>query len=112
MASISSQSMWIEDKTMLHVIYGLFAASPLFGIPTFLALSLNLMQYFDKNKSELIAHHLKWQRTTAFMAVFVLYFSQYIQNKVASMSLIFCASIWFLYRIARGWLCFHENHLV
>lgn len=112
MASISSESIWVEDKTMLHVIYGLFSASPLFGIPTFLALSLNLMQIFDKNKSELIEHHLKWQRTTALMTASTLYFSQYIQNKVASICFIACVGMWFLYRIIRGWLCFHENHLV
>ena len=110
MASIPSQALLVEDKTMLHVLYALFAAYPFFGIPAVLALCINLLQLFDENKiSKSTRYHLKSQRSTSFIALFILFSSYHIQNKLVSLSFLFCGCLWFTYRMMRGWLYLIES---
>ena len=114
MATVRSLSIQLEDKTLLHVLYGLFLAYPLLGIPAFLALILNFMVSLNKHVqlSELMVSHLKWQRHSAYIALFIAVAAFNIHKTWVATLFLCSGALWFSYRIIRGWLDLNDSQVL
>ena len=95
------------DNTMLHVVYGLFALSFLFGIASVAAV---IVAYLQRGKplTEMQASHLEWQIRTFWLGLlfgiiaFVLPFL--LGSFVVGVLAFGIFVVWYVFRIAQGWL--------
>lgn len=114
MATVSIPTDLIEDKVMLHSLYALLAAYPFLGIPPILALVINVVQMFDQQEraSDLVSFHLKWQRNSSLVALLLVAIGFNLSNIWLTVAFLLSGSIWFTYRILRGWLALQESEIV
>ena len=111
MATVHSLSIRIEDKTLLHILYGLFLSYPLLGLPALLALFLNCILSLTQKTllSELMQSHLKWQRHSAYIALFITIAAFNIHKTWIAVLFLLSSALWFTYRMIRGWLDLSDN---
>ncbi|GEM_PF-849311 len=114
MATVHSLSTRIEDKTLLHILYGLFLAYPLFGIPALLALFLNCVLSLTQktSMSEFMQSHLKWQRHSAYIALFITIAALNIHKTWIATLFLLSSALWFSYRMIRGWLDLNDSQML
>ena len=116
--------------TIAQIIYGLHALSILigltsavtivgafvFGVPSIIAVILNYV-YQDGTRGTYLESHFRWQIRTFWFAalwimiggmVFVMLFIVLIGIPIAWMIWI-AASLWVIYRVARGWLTLQDR---
>ncbi|WP_076542587.1 hypothetical protein [Shewanella sp. UCD-KL21] len=97
-----------EDLSLGHFLYALMSAFPLFFLPVFFSLLINISQNRIPANS-LLGSHLRWQRNsmTGLMPLVILgYFTPQIWLSVP----IFVLALgWFSYRIFKGWLGLNDN---
>ncbi|HET9462648.1 MAG TPA: hypothetical protein VFO43_01595 [Thiobacillus sp.] len=95
-------------KTLSTVIYALYAASLFFGVTAIIAIVLNYIKREDAQGTWLESHFI-WQIRTFWWAL--------LWCVVGAITLIILigwivwgvAFVWFVYRIAKGWLNLNDN---
>ncbi|GLP97172.1 hypothetical protein [Paraferrimonas sedimenticola] len=103
MSSANNPCSVREDTTLVHLMYALFLAFPLYGLPAVLAMVINLTQSASRINS-LTASHIRWQRQSAMVAAAIYVVSRFVEPTWLSLSLLSLCAAWFAYRIAKGWL--------
>ena len=95
-------------KTLTTVIYGLYALSLIFGVTAIVAIVLNYIKK-DDAKGTWLESHFSWQIRTFWWSVvwFVLGVLTWII--LVGWVVIGVAGIWFIYRIAKGWLNLNDG---
>lgn len=96
-----------NDKLAVHVVYGLYATWFLFGIPTFFGVVLAYLKRGDVEGSYL-ASHITWQ----IRSFWVMFIGNMVASALASTIILMPIAwvlfpivwVWFLWRVARGWL--------
>jgi uncharacterized membrane protein len=97
-----------SNKNITHVIYGLYAASLISGITSIVAIVLNYVKR-DDVVGTVYESHFRWQIRTFWFSVLwgvVGWITVWI---LIGFGVWIAAGIWFIYRIAKGWLRLSEG---
>ena len=96
-------------KTLTAVIYGLYALSMFAGISAIVAIVLNYIKV-DDAKGTWLESHFSWQiRTFWWSVVWVVVGCDHLAHPGLGWVVWGVAGIWFIYRIAKGWLNLNDG---
>jgi uncharacterized membrane protein len=98
----------IPQQNFTQIIYGLYAAAPLFGITAIAAVVLNYMKREEVQGSWLETHY-RWQIQTFWISFFGIVVSGSLAYFGIGWLILFVTSVWYIYRIAKGWLWLLDN---
>ncbi|NRD73100.1 hypothetical protein HQQ94_07575 [Shewanella sp. VB17] len=108
MISMTSEKVSINDPSLVHFLYGLMIAFPLFFLPTLLGLVINLY-HKPVCVSLLIKSHLRWQRHSIIGFAILSGVGFLLSPLWLSVSVYLLATLWFCHRILKGWLNLTEG---
>ena len=98
-----------ENKTMTHVIYALYAASLLVGgITALVAIVLNYIKKEDV-AGTVLESHFRWQIRTFWFSLLWGVIGFVLVIVLIGFAILIADLIWFIYRIAKGWLNLNDN---
>ena len=97
-----------ENKTMTHVIYALYAASLLSGITVLIAIVLNYIKKEDV-AATILESHFRWQIRTFWFSLLWAFIGAITFIILIGIPILVADLVWFIYRIAKGWLSLHEG---
>lgn len=92
-----------SNKTLTHVIYGLYALGLVIGMTVFVAVIMNYLKRDDVRGTWLESHFV-WQIQTfwyGFAGMVVGLLATFI---LIGWPILFVVGIWYVYRIVKGWL--------
>jgi uncharacterized membrane protein len=96
------------DKTMTTIIYALYAASLIVGITALVAIVLEYIKKEDV-AGTLYQSHFRWQIRTFWYSLLWAVLGAVTSIIVVGLFILAADLIWYIYRIAKGWLRLHEN---
>jgi uncharacterized membrane protein len=96
------------NKNITHVIYALYAASLISGITFIVAIILNYVKR-DDVAGTLYESHFRWQIRTFWFSVLWGVIGAITFVLFVGIVILVVAGIWFIYRIAKGWLYLSES---
>ena len=97
-----------EHLTLSHVIYGLYAASLVVGITSIVAIVLNYIKR-DDMAGTWLESHFRWQIRTFWYGLLWAVIGFILAFVVVGFAILFADFVWFIYRIAKGWLRLNEG---
>jgi uncharacterized membrane protein len=97
-----------ENKTMAHVIYALYAASLLVGITALVAIVLDYIKKEDV-AGTVLESHFRWQIRTFWFSLLWAFIGAITFIILIGIPILVADLVWFIYRIAKGWLSLHEG---
>ena len=97
-----------ENVTLTHVIYGLYAASLVVGITSIVAIVLNYIKR-DDMAGTWLESHFRWQIRTFWYALLWGVIGCILLLVLVGFAVLFADFVWFIYRIAKGWLRLNEG---
>ena len=95
-------------KTLATVIYALYALSLFSGITAIVAIVLNYIK-LDDAKGTWLESHFRWQIRTFWWSVVWFVLGALTWIILVGWVVLGVAFVWFIYRIAKGWLNLNEN---
>ena len=95
-------------KTLTTVIYGLYALSLVFGVTAIIAIVLNYIKK-DDAQGTWLESHFRWQISTFWWGVLWCVVGAITWIILIGWVVWGVAGIWFIYRIAKGWLNLNDN---
>lgn len=90
-------------KNIATAVYALQAASFIFGITYFVAVVLNYVKK-DDAQGTWLASHFRWQIRTFWFSLLWFVIGGLTFVIVIGWVILFANALWFIYRIAKGWL--------
>ena len=107
-ATTATDSRLKEHVTITHVIYGMYAASLLVGITALVGIVLNYIKRAEVAGTYLESH-FRWQIRTFWYGLLWGVIGVITLIIMIGMIILFVDLIWFIYRIAKGWLRLNEG---
>lgn len=103
----------VDEKTKAHktlttAIYALYAVSLFVGITSLVAIVLNYIKK-DEVAGTLFESHFRWQIRTFWYGLLWAVIGGITFVLVIGMFILLADLVWFIYRIAKGWLNLNEN---
>jgi uncharacterized membrane protein len=95
-------------KTLSAVIYGLYALALFAGITAIVAIVLNYIK-LDDARGTWLESHFRWQIRTFWWSVVWFVLGALTWIILIGWVVLGVASIWFIYRIAKGWLNLNDG---
>ena len=96
-------------KTLTHVIYALYALSLLgFGTTAVIAIVLNYIKR-DDAQGTWLESHFRWQISTFWWGLLWFVVGWITVFILIGFVVWGVACVWFIYRIAKGWLNLNDN---
>lgn len=95
-------------KTLTTVIYALYAASLLVGITSLVAIVINYIKKEDVAGS-FLESHFRWQIRTFWFSLLWGVIGVITFIVIIGWFVLIADLIWFIYRIAKGWLNLNDN---
>ena len=95
-------------KTLSHVTYALYALSLFSGITAIVAIVLNYIK-LDDAKGTWLESHFRWQIRTFWWSVVWLVLGALTWLILVGWVVLGVACVWFIYRIAKGWLNLNDG---
>ena len=95
-------------KTLTHVTYALYALSLFSGVTAIVAIVLNYIK-LDDAKGTWLESHFRWQIRTFWWSVVWLVLGALTWIILVGWVVLGVACIWFIYRIAKGWLNLNDG---
>lgn len=95
-------------KTLTTVIYALYAVSLFFGVTAVIAIVLNYIKR-DDAKGTWLESHFTWQIRTFWWGLLWVVVGAITLIILIGWIVWGVACIWFIYRIAKGWLNLNDN---
>jgi uncharacterized membrane protein len=96
------------NKDLTTVIYALYAASLVVGITSLVAIVLNYIKK-DDVAGTLFESHFRWQIRTFWFGLLWGVIGAVTFLVIIGWFILFADGVWFIYRIAKGWLNLNEN---
>lgn len=96
------------NKTITTIIYALYAASLLVGITGLVAIVLNYIKK-DDVAGTVFESHFRWQIRTFWFSLLWAVIGVITFVVIIGMFILAADAIWFIYRIAKGWLNLIED---
>ena len=97
-----------EQLTITHVIYGMYAASLLLGVTAIVGIVLNYIKR-DDVVGTWLESHFRWQIRTFWYALVWGILGAITALVLIGFFILFADFVWFVYRIAKGWLRLNEG---
>jgi len=97
-----------SNKSLTHVIYGLYAASLVVGITYLVAIILNYVK-LDDVKGTYLESHFDWQIKTFWFSLLGCVVGTVTTMIIIGFVILGATLIWYIYRIAKGWLRLNEG---
>jgi len=97
-----------SQKTLTTVVYGLHAASFIFGITSIIAVIVNYVKR-DEVAGTWLESHFKWQIRTFWWGLLWLVIGTLTTPFIVGVPIIFVSVIWYIYRIVKGWLRLNDD---
>lgn len=107
-ADLASDEKIASLKTLTAVIYALYAVSLFMGISAIVAVVLNYIKREDAQGTWLESH-FRWQISTFWWSLLWLIVGAITWIILIGWLVWGVAGIWFIYRIAKGWLNLNDN---
>jgi uncharacterized membrane protein len=95
-------------KTLTTVIYALYALSLFSGITAIVAIVLNYIK-LDDARGTWLESHFRWQIRTFWWSVVWFVLGALTWIILVGWVVLGVAGIWFIYRIAKGWLNLNDG---
>ncbi len=95
-------------RSLVIIVYALQSASLFFGFTVFIALIINYVKRADM-AGTLAESHFRWQINTFWFYLLWLVIGYFTIFLLIGYLIIAVASLWFIYRIVRGWLRIFEH---
>ena len=95
-------------KTLATVIYALYALSLFSGITAIVAIVLNYIK-LDDARGTWLESHFRWQIRTFWWSVVWFVLGALTWIILVGWVVLGVAGIWFIYRIAKGWLNLNDG---
>lgn len=96
-------------KTFTHVTYALYALSLLgFGVTSIIAIVLNYIK-LDDARGTWLESHIRWQIGTFWWTLLWCIIGGLTLVILIGFIVLGVAFVWFIYRIAKGWLNLNDN---
>lgn len=108
MSTESTPAQAEANKTITHVIYGLYAGSLLVGFTYIVAIILNYVKR-DDVVGTLYESHFRWQMRTFWFSLLWSVIGVCTAWFIVGIPVLIAAGIWFIYRIVKGWLRLSES---
>lgn len=106
LASIDEKTK--AQRTLTTAIYALYAVSLFVGITSLVAIVLNYIKK-DEVAGTLFESHFRWQIRTFWYGLLWAVIGGITFVLVIGMFILLADLVWFIYRIAKGWLNLNEN---
>ena len=97
-----------ENLTLTHVIYGLYGAALVFGLTSIVAIVLNYIKREDV-AGTFLESHFRWQIRTFWYSLLWGCIGLITTIILVGFVILFADLIWYIYRIAKGWLRLNEG---
>ncbi len=97
-----------SNRTLTHVIYGLYAFSLFLGFTAVIAVIINYVKRPDVAGTRLESHFL-WQIRTFWWGLLWTTLGSIAAYFLIGIPILIAAGIWFLYRVIRGWIRLNDN---
>lgn len=91
-----------------HIIYGLQAASLVFGITALAAIIMNYIK-LDEVKGTWLESHFNWQIRTFWIGLIIAIIGFILVFVLIGFVVLFALAVWLIYRIVKGWLLLSEK---
>lgn len=100
-----------SDRSLGNIIYGLYAGAILFPI---LAIAAVIIDYLKREEvgGTLLESHFRWQIRTFWFTFLWLAVGGLLWIVVIGWFIVAAATIWYIYRIAKGWIRLSEGRTV
>lgn len=108
MSAVIESDKLNSSKNLTTVIYALYAASLLVAITFFVAIVLNYVKKSDVAGTFLESHFL-WQIRTFWFSLLWAGLGSILTVIGIGWVILAAGFIWFIYRIAKGWLRLSDN---
>ena len=95
-------------KTLATVIYALYALSLFSGITAIVAIVLNYIK-LDDARGTWLESHFRWQIRTFWWSVVWFVLGALTWIILVGWVVLGVAGVWFIYRIAKGWLNLNDG---
>ena len=105
---VATDAKMKENITLTHVIYGLYAASLAVGITSIVAIVLNYIKR-DEVAGTFLESHFRWQIRTFWFGLLWAVIGVITLVLIVGIFILIADGIWFIYRIAKGWLRLNEG---
>jgi uncharacterized membrane protein len=96
------------NKDLTTIIYALYAVSLVVGITSIVAIVLNYIKK-DDVAGTLFESHFRWQIRTFWFGLLWGVIGAITFIVIIGWFILFADFVWFIYRIAKGWLNLNEN---
>lgn len=100
-----------SDRSLGNIVYGLYAGALLFPI---LAVAAVIVDYVKQEevRGTLLESHIRWQIRTFWFTLLWAVIGALLWIVVIGWFIVAAATIWYIYRIAKGWLRLSEGKAV
>lgn len=95
-------------KTLATVIYALYALSLFSGVTAIVAIVLDYIK-LDDARGTWLESHFRWQIRTFWWSLLWLTLGALTWIILVGWLVLGVASVWFIYRIAKGWLNLNDG---
>lgn len=95
-------------KTLATVIYALYALSLFFGITAIVAIVIDYIK-IDDARGSWLESHFRWQIRTFWWGLLWFVLGALTWIILIGWLILGVACVWYIYRIAKGWLNLNEN---
>ena len=95
-------------KSLTTVVYALYALSLLVGVTAIVAIVLNYIKK-DDARGTWLESHFTWQIRTFWWSVVWFVLGSITVFVLIGWVVLGVAYVWFIYRIAKGWLNLNDN---
>jgi uncharacterized membrane protein len=97
-----------SQKTLTTVIYALYAASLFIGVTALIAIVLNYIKR-DDVAGTMYESHFRWQIRTFWFGLLWAVIGALTMVVLIGFAILTAALVWYIYRIAKGWLALNDN---
>lgn len=94
--------------TLTTAVYALYALSLFVGITALVAIVINYIKK-DDVAGTFLESHFRWQIRTFWFGLLWCFIGVITFVVVIGILILVADLVWFIYRIAKGWLNLHEN---
>ena len=96
------------ERNLGNITYGLYAGAILFPVLAVAAIILNYVKR-EEVRGTLLERHFEWQIRTFWFSLLWLALGGALWLVIIGWLVLAAGSIWYLYRIIKGWLRFSEG---
>ncbi len=91
------------DRNLGNITYGLYAGALLFGVLAIAAVIINYLKR-EEVRGTLLESHFNWQIRTFWYSLLWIVVGAALWLVLIGWAVLLAAAIWYVYRIASGWL--------